>query len=238
MGPGALYLAARLSRHLGVKSGELVLDLGCGKAESSIFLTEQLGVRVVAVDLSTEPSFLTDKFARRGCGSQIIPLQLDARQPLPFAENYFDALFCMNSLSFFGGDLDSLRRLARYVKPGGLFVAGGECMNREFSDEEMRNPPDVYSFVEGIWEGDFLKLHSPDWWRVLFEATGVLDVRECAELDEGVIMHEEKLAAAAPRAYLGMSAAETTDLEMRQVLYGREHEPYMTVFLTAASKKG
>jgi len=237
MGPGALYLAARLSRHLAVKTGDLVLDLGCGKAESSIFLAKHLAVRVVAVDLSTPATFLANKFARRGYGSDILPLQLDAGRSLPFAENYFDALFCMNSLSFFGGDVDSLRRLARYVKKGGAFVAGGECMSREFTEQEKRNPPEVYSFAEGIWEGDFLKLHSPAWWRELMTACGDLDVRECAELDDGVIMHEEKLAAAPSRAYLGMTEAEARDIEMRQVLYGREHDARMTVFLAATSRK-
>ena len=100
LGPGALYLAARMSRHMGVKEGDVVLDLGCGRGESSIFLAKHLGVRVVAVDLSTEATFLADKFMRRGYGSQILPLNLDAHAPLPFAEDYFDAAFCMNSLSF------------------------------------------------------------------------------------------------------------------------------------------
>ncbi|MFC1452173.1 class I SAM-dependent methyltransferase [Verrucomicrobiota bacterium] len=238
MGPGALYLAARLSRHLGVKPGDLVLDLGCGKAESSIFLARHLGVRVVAVDSSTDAAFLADKFRRREYGSQILPLQLDARQHLPFAEDYFDGLFCMNSLSFFAGDVACLRRLIGHVRPGGSFVAGGECMSAEFTEEQRRSPPDVYNFADGIWEGDFLKLHSPAWWLELLIASKVLDVHECAELDDGVIMHEEKLAAATPHGYLGMSPEETRDLEMRQVLYGRNHEPYMTVFLAAGSKRG
>jgi len=237
LGPGALYLAARLSRHMDVKEGDVVLDLGCGKGESSIFLAKHLGVHVVAVDLSTEATFLAEKFMRRGYRSQILPLNLDARTPLPFGDEYFDAVFCINSLSFFGGDVDSLCRLAKHTKQGGSFCAGGECMSREFTEEEKRNPPQVYNFVEGIWEGDFLKLHSPPWWQELFTASGVLDVRECTELDDGVIMHEEKLVAAPSRGYLGMCAAETRDLEMRQVLYGREHEPHMTVFLAAASKK-
>jgi hypothetical protein len=157
---------------------------------------------------------------------------------LPFAEGYFDAVFCMNSLSFFGGDVDSLCRLVRHLKRDGSFVAGGECMSREFTEEEKQHPPQVYEFAEGIWEGDFLKLHSPSWWKNLFMASGVLNVRECIELDDGVIMHEEKLTAAPSRGYLGMNAAETRDLEMRQVMYGREHEPHMSVFLAAASKKG
>lgn len=144
----------------------------------------------------------------------------------------------MNSLSFFGGDAESLRSLVKHLKPRGRFCVGGECMSREFTSDERQNPPEVYDFTDGIWENDFLKLHSPSWWEELFAQSGVLDVQECSELDDGVIMHEEKLAAAPSRGYLGMAAAQARDLEMRQVLYGREHEPQMTVFLAAASKKG
>lgn len=236
-GPGGLYLAARMSRHMNLRKGDLVLDLGCGKGESSIYLAKRFGVRVVAVDLWTKATTLHDKFMQRGCRSDIMPLNLDARNPLPFAEEYFDAIFCMNSLSFFGDDPESLCRLARHLKQGGSFCAGGECMSREFTREEMENPPKVYSFVEGIWENDFLKLHSPYWWEELFTSSGVLAVKECGELDDGVTLHEEKILAARPEGYLGLAANDAEEIEIRQILYGRENEPHMTVFIIAASRK-
>ena len=51
MSPGALFLAARMARGLEVRPGDVVLDVGCGLGESSIFLARQYGVEVVAVDL-------------------------------------------------------------------------------------------------------------------------------------------------------------------------------------------
>ena len=236
-GPGGLYLAAHMSRFMDLHNGNLVLDLGCGMGESSIFLAKHLGVRVVAVDLWTNATYLSDKFMRRGYQSEILPLNLDAREQLPFAEDYFDAIFCMNSLSFFGGDVESLDRLARLLKQGGSFCVGGECMSREFTEEEMQDPPTVYSFVEGIWENDFLKLHSPPWWEELFTASRILDVTKCMELDDGVIMHEEKIMATSPEGYLGLSPEEVEDIEVRQILYGHENEPHMTVFMIVASRK-
>ena len=236
-GPGGLYLAARMSRHMNLQKGDLVLDLGCGRGESSIFLARRFGLRVVAVDLWTEATVLSDKFMRRGRRLDILPLNLDARNPLPFAEEYFDAVFCMNSLSFFGGDAESLCHLVRHLKRGGTFCAGGECMSREFTREEMESPPEVYSFVEGIWENDFLKLHSPCWWEELFTASGALAVRKCEELDDGVVLHEEKVMAALPVGYLGLAAKEAEEIEIRQILHGRDNEPHMTVLVIAASKR-
>src|SRR5271165_7107737 len=51
MGPHVLWLAECLSEVIELKPGMRVLDLGCGKAISSIFLAKEFGVQVVAADL-------------------------------------------------------------------------------------------------------------------------------------------------------------------------------------------
>ena len=98
MAPGGLYLAARMTRAVDLKSGDLVLDIACGKGDSSLFLAERFGTTVICFDLWTPASFLSKKFAKRGLRSQLTPLDLDATAELPFAEDYFDAMFCMQAL--------------------------------------------------------------------------------------------------------------------------------------------
>jgi SAM-dependent methyltransferase len=92
LGGGALYLAARIARNLRVNPGDIVLDLGCGKGTTSIFLARHLAVRVIALDLWTDATFLHRKFSVRGFRDRIVPLQLDVTARLPFADEYFDAL--------------------------------------------------------------------------------------------------------------------------------------------------
>ena len=98
-GGGGLYLAIHMTR---LRPGDLVLDLGCGKGSSSIFLARHYGVKVTALDLWTSADFLKRKFFAQGYADHITPIQMDATQPLPFAGNYFDTIFCMNSLNFYG----------------------------------------------------------------------------------------------------------------------------------------
>ncbi len=99
-GGGGLYLVARMLRALDLQPGQKVLDLGCGKGESSVYMVKHCGVQVKALDLWTSAEWLSQKFAERGVAGQISAIQMDATHPLPYADNEFDAIFCMNSFNF------------------------------------------------------------------------------------------------------------------------------------------
>ncbi len=55
MGPNALWLLEWLCERLPLTPGMRVLDLGCGKAMTSVFLARELGVTVHDVDLWMDP---------------------------------------------------------------------------------------------------------------------------------------------------------------------------------------
>ena len=51
MGPNALWLTEWLCETMDLKPDMRVLDLGCGRALSSVFLAKEFGVQVWAYDL-------------------------------------------------------------------------------------------------------------------------------------------------------------------------------------------
>lgn len=51
MGPNALWLAESLGEIMTIEPGMRVLDLGCGRAMSSIFIAREFGAQVWATDL-------------------------------------------------------------------------------------------------------------------------------------------------------------------------------------------
>ena len=51
MGPNVLWLTEALCQVMELKPGMRVLDMGCGKAMSSIFMAKEFGVQVWANDL-------------------------------------------------------------------------------------------------------------------------------------------------------------------------------------------
>ena len=239
LGGGALYLAARMARTMRVSPGDIVLDLGCGKGATSIFLARHFGARLVAVDLWTEATFLDRKFSARGYRDRVVPLHLDATAPLPFGDGYFDAVFCMNSLSFYGGSVQFLQHLLKHLKSGGQLVVGMETLNDEFSPEERRNPPAVFSYNlpppyddVNVWDEDFSKMHSPAWWENLFRESGLLRVETCFELQDAEVLYEDLVKYQIEHDL----DPDDVQISIQQIEYGRLHRPAKTLFVLTAVK--
>ena len=94
-GANPLWLTEWLAESMELRSGMRVLDLGCGRARSSIFLHREFGVQVWAADLS----YVSENFQRiRDAKVEhgVFPIRADAR-PLPFAAEFFDAIVCIDS---------------------------------------------------------------------------------------------------------------------------------------------
>src|ERR1043165_5874806 len=90
-GANALWLTEWLTSALELRPGMRVLDLGCGRASSSIFLRREFDVQVWAADLWFSPSENLRRIIDAGVGDSVYPIHADARS-LPFANDFFDAI--------------------------------------------------------------------------------------------------------------------------------------------------
>src|SRR6186997_2084664 len=90
-GANSLWITEWLTSALDLRPGMRVLDLGCGRAASSIFMRREFGVQVWATDLW----FSADENARRtrdaAVQDGVFPIHADARS-LPFGPDFFDAI--------------------------------------------------------------------------------------------------------------------------------------------------
>ena len=101
LGSNAVLLAESLSRVMDLKPGMRVMDMGCGKAVSSIFLAKEFGVTVFAVDLWNNVSDNWKRICEASVQDLVIPIKADVHN-LPFADNFFNAIVCINSFNFYG----------------------------------------------------------------------------------------------------------------------------------------
>ena len=153
------------------------LDLGCGRASSSIFLRREFGVQIWAVDLWINAAENSLRIQDAGVEDGVFPLHADARS-LPFAPDFFDAILCVDSYYYFGTDDLYLNYLAHFLKPGGaLAIAGAGLV------QEMAGP--VPDHLREWWTQDLWALHSAAWLRTHWARTGILNVELADTMPEG-----------------------------------------------------
>ena len=233
MAPGGLYLAARMTRAGNLDAGDLVLDIACGKGDSSIFLAEHFGATVICFDLWTPAAFLRKKFAKRGLGSQVIPLDLNATEELPFPEDSFDTMFCMQALHSLGSEPHVLHRILTHLKPGGQLLVGGSCFNQEPGEGGL---PEIYAETDG-WNAEYATYHSPEWWDQRLGETGMVDVIMCAELEDGLVMWEDEVLHHGQRAGWSQEWHLKARWLVDHLLYSRDHVPSLSHYVGAFERK-
>ncbi|WP_161890220.1 SAM-dependent methyltransferase [Pontibacter russatus] len=185
MGENVLFNLESLTKSLELKPGMRVLDLGCGKAISSIFLAKEFGVTVWAVDEAIAASDNYQRILDAGCAEKVIPLEADARS-LPFAEEYFDAVIVVDSYTYFGTDEKYLPYIARFLKPGGCLAIVDVCFTREI--ESVAQVPD---FLSQDYQKYWYFIHTIGWWKKLWEKTGLVQIQAAQELEEAQQVREQ-----------------------------------------------
>ena len=177
-GAHPLWLSEWLIEALDLEPGMRVLDLGCGRAASSIFLHREFGVEVWAADLWFDPAENAQRIRDAGVEHGVHALRADARA-LPFEAQFFDAVVSIDAYVYFGTDDLYLANLARFIKPGGLLGLAGAGLMREFDDDE------VPEHLRAWWTPSHTCLHSAEWWRRHWERSGLLDVAVADTLPDG-----------------------------------------------------
>lgn len=88
LGENVLYNLESLCEIMEFREGMRVLDLGCGKAASAVFLAKEFGVEVWAIDQYITPSENYQRIKEMNCEHSIYPLKLNAKE-LPFPAAFF-----------------------------------------------------------------------------------------------------------------------------------------------------
>lgn len=169
---------------LGLRRGELVLDLGCGGGRHA-FEAIRLGARVVALDadqaeVNRVAAMLSAVAAEAGGAGTVA--RADA-SGLPFADGIFDRVIAAEVLEHIQADTVAMAELARVLRPGGTMAVtvprfGPELVNWILSDRYHNRPGGhvrIYrrsQLSERLTAAGLVPqgshhahaLHSPYWW--------------------------------------------------------------------------
>jgi len=189
-GANPLWMTEWLVSAMDLRPGMRILDLGCGRAMSSIFLHREFGVEVWATDLWFSVTENLQRIRDADVEKGVFPIHADARV-LPFASEFFDAIISIDSFIYYGTDDLYLNYLARFVKPGGQVAIAGAGLMQEFEGV-------VPDHLQDWWTPDLWCLHSADWWRRHWERTGIINIEIADTLSNGWRLWRDWHLAIAP----------------------------------------
>ena len=176
MGPNALVQIEMLTQRMRLKPGMRVLDMGCGKALTSIFLAKEFGVQVWANDLWISASDNWKRIREAGVENLVFPIHAEARE-LPYAEDFFDAILCADSYIYYGTDDLYLWQFVKFLKRGGQIGIVVPGLARAFRGT-------VPTHLRPFWGQDCFSWHTCSWWHALWKRTGLVEV-ETVDLVRG-----------------------------------------------------
>ncbi len=108
---------------LGLTSESRVLEVASGAGGPVLFLAQTVGCTVNGVDINEDAVATAQAMAKQMKLDARAHFQTaDANQRLPFEDNQFDALLCIDSVNHFADRLGVLREWKRVLKPGGTVL--------------------------------------------------------------------------------------------------------------------
>ncbi len=176
MGPNVVWLTEWLCEKMELKPGMRVLDMGCGKALSSIFLAKEFGVKVWANDLWISATENWQRIKEAGLENEICPVHAEAHA-LPYAEEFFDAIVSLDSYQYYGTDDVYLPTFIKFLKPGGQIGIVVPGLMKDFHGPVPKHLTVPRQNRSTFWVDECWCFHTAEWWQRHWDKLdGVKDV--------------------------------------------------------------
>jgi len=167
-----------------LKREERLLDLGCGRGMTSVFLAKAYGVRVCATDLWINVDDIGSVVTEAGMEDSVLPVQAEAHN-LPYAARYFESIVSIDAYQYFGTDDLYLGYITRFLQDGGRLGLVMPAIMKEFDDvpEHLaRKQKSGGTF----WDPkECFSLHTLEWWKEHFSDPGIVNIEVAEIIPEG-----------------------------------------------------
>ena len=168
MGPNALWLLEALCEVMHIEAGMKVLDLGCGKAMTSIFLAKEFGAQAWATDLWISAEENAERIAEAGVAEKVHAVHAEAHT-LSFEDGFFDAIVSIDAYQYFGTDDLYLGYVLDFCRSGGQIGIVVPSLTTEIG-------VDVPAHLEPYWQSEFCCFHTAEWWQRHWTKTRKVEV--------------------------------------------------------------
>ncbi len=176
--PGGFEATHKLLDLCHIDKDSKVLDIGCGKGTTSVFLAQKYGCNVVGLDLSEDLLRQAQALAKRKGLEHKIGFQIGNALNIPFGDSEFDRAFGQAMLILVGDKKNAIQEALRVTKPGGyvgwLELSWKKQPTKEFLDG-VSNVICAYCM---------LGVETFENWKKLFNEAGVKELQTLAYSQE------------------------------------------------------
>jgi SAM-dependent methyltransferase len=171
MGPNPLWLVEWLTRDMLLDKEMVVLDMGCGKGLTSIFLAKEFGCTVLANDLWIAADENLERITEAGLEKKIFPIHAEAHA-LPYARGQFDSIICVDSYQYYGTDEMYLNYFLEFLKPGGQIGIVMPGWSKEIGGVKGKE-------IIGFDVKEYAGFHTLQWWKNQMMFSKLLEISQC-----------------------------------------------------------
>jgi SAM-dependent methyltransferase len=165
-------LGLRAIAALGLGSGDIVVDIGCGAGQTLLQLAERVGPQGQVIGVDVAPLLLEIAKRRTAPLRQVRLIQADA-QHLDLPSESADAVFSRFGVMTFSDPIAAFANFRRILKPSGALAF---CCWRSFKDNELDHLPlSAAGFKSPVDESPF-SFADPEHMRRTLEAAGLRDI--------------------------------------------------------------
>ena len=164
-------LGLRAIEALGLGSGDIVLDIGCGAGQTLLQLAEQVGTEGQVIGVDVAPLLLEIAKRRTEPLSQVRLIQVDAQYlDLPSAST--DAVFSRFGVMTFNDPVAAFANFRRILRPSGALAF---CCWRSLQENELDHLPLSAAGFQPVDESPF-SFADPEHIRRMLEAAGFSEI--------------------------------------------------------------
>ncbi len=160
-------LAKPLMEEVAPETAPLVLDVavGTGRLPEALLSHTLFDGYIVGIDLSRRMLARAAAKLARAQPARLALIWTDAAK-LPFADDLFDVVTCLEALEFMDNPAAVVQELVRVLRPGGLLLATTR-INTRWMPGKLWRDDDLYALMDGMgmetaalepWQADYHKL--------------------------------------------------------------------------------
>ncbi len=180
MGPNSVRVLAEMLEKSPVDESLRILDLGCGKGLTSLFLARETKAnQIFTADLWIGATENYEQFKKWDVDNIVIPIHSDAND-LPFANEFFDVVVSIDSFHYFANQNGFFEeKILPLVKKGGKVIIAMPGLKKEIHGCE---PELILEWLNGE-ESEYEFYHSREWWHSVLRENKEYKIVEESDLD-------------------------------------------------------